>query len=133
MEFEQTKEFLRSNHRGVVTTFQRNGAAQSSIVVCGAYQDYMALVSVRGRSAKVRNLRRDPRLSACIYAGERGEEYVALYGKAELEVGEGVWPQVRRIVERYQQPDTIEEYMGELMAESFAIITLAPERALFGP
>ena len=53
MDFEQARIFLQSNHRGVVTTFQRNGAAQSSIVVCGAYQDYLALVSVRGKSAKV--------------------------------------------------------------------------------
>ena len=61
MDFEQARPFLENNHRGVVTTFQRNGAAQSSIVVCGAYQGYMALVSVQGKSAKVRNLRRDPR------------------------------------------------------------------------
>jgi hypothetical protein len=48
MEFEEVRPFLEANHRGVVTTFQRNGAAQASIVVCGPYQGNMALVSVRG-------------------------------------------------------------------------------------
>ena len=70
MDFEQARTFLQSNHRGVVTTFQRNGAAQSSIVVCGAYQDYLALVSVRGESAKVRNLRRDPRCTVTATAAD---------------------------------------------------------------
>jgi len=83
MDFEQARIFLQSNHRGVVTTFQRNGAAQSSIVVCGAYQDYLALVSVRGKSAKVRNLRRDPRCTVTATAAD-WRNYVVLEGKATL-------------------------------------------------
>jgi len=83
MDFEQARTFLQSNHRGVVTTFQHNGAAQSSIVVCGAYQNYLALVSVRGKSAKVRNLRRDPRCTVTATAAD-WRNYVVLEGKATL-------------------------------------------------
>lgn len=83
MDFEQARTFLKNNHRGVVTTFQRNGAAQSSIVVCGAYQDYLALVSVRGKSAKVRNLRRDPRCTVTATAAD-WRNYVVVEGKATL-------------------------------------------------
>ena len=83
MDFEQARTFLKTNHRGVVTTFQRNGAAQSSIVVCGAYQDYLALVSVRGKSAKVRNLRRDPRCTVTATAAD-WRNYVVVEGKATL-------------------------------------------------
>ena len=129
---ERLRKFLAPPRIAVLATVGASGAAQIT-PVWYAFEDGRLIVAAAESSAKIRNLRRDPRLSACIYAGERGEEYVALYGKAELAFGEGVWPQVRRIVERYQQPDTIEEYMSELMAESFAIITLAPERALFGP
>ncbi|HEU0020275.1 MAG TPA: TIGR03618 family F420-dependent PPOX class oxidoreductase [Dehalococcoidia bacterium] len=83
MDFEQARHFLENNHRGVVTTFQRNGAAQSSIVVCGAYQDYLALVSVRGNSAKVRNLRRDPRCTVVATAAD-WRSYVVVEGQATL-------------------------------------------------
>ena len=83
MDFEQARPFLENNHRGVVTTFQRNGAAQCSIVVCGAYQDYLALVSVRGKSAKVRNLRRDPRCTVVATAAD-WRNYVVVEGKATL-------------------------------------------------
>jgi PPOX class probable F420-dependent enzyme len=83
MEFEEVRPFLESNHRGVVTTFQRNGAAQASIVVCGPYLGNMALVSVRGNSAKVRNLRRDPRCTVVATAAD-WRSYVVVEGQAQL-------------------------------------------------
>jgi PPOX class probable F420-dependent enzyme len=83
MEFEEVRPFLESNHRGVVTTFQRNGAAQASIVVCGPYLGNMALVSVRGNSVKVRNLRRDPRCTVVATAADWGS-YVVVEGQAQL-------------------------------------------------
>ena len=61
MEFEDVRPHFESNHRGVITTFQGNGAGHSSIVVCGAYQGNAAFVIVWGNSAKTRNLRQDPR------------------------------------------------------------------------
>ena len=61
MDFEEARPFMEKNHRGVITTYQRNGAMHTSIVVCGAYQGNAAFVIVRGDSAKTRNLRRDPR------------------------------------------------------------------------
>ena len=83
MEFEEARPFLESNHRGVVTTFRRNGAAHSSIVVCGPYQGNMALVAVRGNSVKVRNLRRDPRCTVAATAAD-WRSYVMVEGQAQL-------------------------------------------------
>ena len=61
MEFQDYENFVKSNHRGVITTYRRNGAGHGSIVVCGAYQGKAAFVIVRGNSVKVGNLRRDNR------------------------------------------------------------------------
>jgi PPOX class probable F420-dependent enzyme len=83
MEFEDAVPFLRSNHRAVVTTFRRNGAAHSSIVVCGAYQGNMALVAVRGNSVKVRNLRRDPRCTVAATSAD-WRSCVVVEGQAQL-------------------------------------------------
>jgi len=83
MNFEDVRPFLERNHRGVVMTVQPNGAMQSSIVVCGAYQGNAALVSVRGNSAKVRNLRGDPRCTVLTVTGDwRG--YAVVEGQARL-------------------------------------------------
>ena len=78
MEFEQARPFMETNHRGVITTMQRNGAMQNSIVVCGAYQGNAAFVSVRGNSQKVRNLRREPRCT--VMAVDDGWRQRALTG-----------------------------------------------------
>ena len=61
MEFQDYENFVKGNHRGVITTYRRNGAGHGSIVVCGAYQGKAAFVIVRGNSVKVGNLRRDNR------------------------------------------------------------------------
>lgn len=83
MEFEEVRPFLQRHHRGVVTTYQPNGAAHSSIVVCGAYQGHAAFVIVRGKSVKARNLRRDPRCTVlAVTADWRG--WVTVEGTAQL-------------------------------------------------
>lgn len=83
MEFEAAKAFLESNHRGVVTTTQKNGAAHDSIVVCGHYQGKMIFVSVRGNSRKVYNLRRDPRCTV-LGVSDDWRSYVVVEGQAQL-------------------------------------------------
>lgn len=129
---ERLEEFLRPPRIAVVATVGRDGTPQITPVWYG-YEDGRLIVAANEDSAKVRNLRRDPRLSVCVYEGERGAEYAALYGRADVDTGDGVWPRVRAIVERYEKPEDVEEYMRELMSERFAIITLVPERVLFGP
>ena len=83
MNFEDVRPFLERNHRGVLTTVQPNGAMQTSIVVCGAYQGNAALVSVSGDSAKVRNLRRDSRCTVLAVTGD-WRSYVVVEGEARL-------------------------------------------------
>jgi PPOX class probable F420-dependent enzyme len=83
MEFAEVCPFLEVNHRGVVTTFQRNGAVQASIVVCGPYQSNIAFVSVRGNSAKIRNLRRDPHCTVLAVTAD-WRSYVVAEGEARL-------------------------------------------------
>ncbi len=83
MEFEQVKPFLANNHRAVVNTLGASGGIQSSIVVCGAYQEYMAFVSVRGRSAKIRNLRRNSRCTVVATSAD-WRNYVVVEGEAQL-------------------------------------------------
>ena len=83
MEFKDIRPFLETNHRGVVTTFQSNGAAQASIVVCGAHEGSVAFVSVRGDSAKVRNLRRDARCTV-LTVTEGWRSYAVVEGTAQI-------------------------------------------------
>ena len=83
MEFEQAKDFLSTNHRAVVNTINSNGYIQSSIVVAGTYQDYLALVSIRGRSSKITNLRKKSKCTVNITSSD-WRNYVVIEGDATL-------------------------------------------------
>ncbi len=131
-DVEKLEKFLRPPRTAVVATVRRDGAPQVT-PVWYAYDGGRMTIAANESSAKVRNLRRDPRISVCVYEGDRGAEYAALYGRADVDTGDGVWPRVRAIVERYEKPEDVEDYMRELMSERFAIITLTPDRVLFGP
>ena len=83
MEFEDVRPFLESHHRGVISTRGPSGATQSSIVVCGAYRDQAVFVSVRGSSAKVRNLRQDP-ICTVLAVTDDWRSYAVIEGTAQL-------------------------------------------------
>ena len=83
MTFDDVRPFLERHHRGVITTFQPDGSAHASIVVCGAYQGHAAFVIVRGNSVKVRNLRRDPRCTV-LAVSEDWRSWATVEGEAQL-------------------------------------------------
>ncbi len=137
MEFEEVRPFLERNHWGVVTTFQSNGAAHSSIVVCGAYQDHAAFVAVRGRSAKVRNLRRDARCTVLAVTRD-WHSWVAVEGEAKLHDGANTDAEKFRQLLRnvysacgdQDHPDW-EEYDRAMVAQEAVVVLVRPQR-VFG-
>ena len=62
---ENIRAFCAQTHRGVLTTFRRNGAAQMSIVSCGPLKNGVAFTVTFDR-AKLLNLKRDPRCSLLV-------------------------------------------------------------------
>jgi uncharacterized pyridoxamine 5'-phosphate oxidase family protein len=63
MTIDDMLPFLESNHLWGVTTFRKNGAAQVSILSSRVYRGKAVFV-VAGNTAKLANLKRDPRCSA---------------------------------------------------------------------
>ena len=66
---DKVRGFATETHRGVLTTFRRNGAAQMSIISCGPFRDGVAFTVTEERS-KLWNLRRDPPLLAAGVPGK---------------------------------------------------------------
>jgi PPOX class probable F420-dependent enzyme len=137
MEFEDVRPFLEANHRGVVTTVRPNGAVQASVVVCGPYHDQVALVSVRGDSAKIRNLRRDPRCTVLTVAPD-WRSYVVIEGQAQfLDAGNTEAEELRRCLREVyracgggEHPDW-EEY-DRVMRERRAVVLLVRPDRIYG-
>jgi PPOX class probable F420-dependent enzyme len=83
MKFEDARHFLEKNHRCVVSTHRPDGAAHSSIVVCGAYQEQAVFASVHQKSVKVHNLRGDPRCTV-LAVTNNWHSFVTIEGEASL-------------------------------------------------
>ena len=79
---DKTREFLAQTHRGVVTTFRKNGAVQLSIVSCGSYRSGVAFTVTSTRS-KYWNLKRDPRCSLLV-SNENWWGFVVVEGRAQI-------------------------------------------------
>ena len=134
MEFRDYEQFVQNNHRGVITTFQRNGAGHSSIVVCGAYQGKAAFVIVRGTSAKVRNLRRDNRCTVMAVADD-WRSFAVVEGEAELKDYRNTDQEAMRVELREvyracgdsDHPDW-EEYDRAMVEQDAVIVLVTPQR-----
>ncbi len=79
---DNVREFISQNHRAVLSTFRRDGAAQLSIVSVGPYRNGGAFTTTADR-AKLANLRRDPRCSLLV-SKDDWWGYVVLEGRAIL-------------------------------------------------
>jgi PPOX class probable F420-dependent enzyme len=96
-------EFWREKHHCAVTSLKQDGSPH--VVPMGVVVDPdagLAFAITSGRSQKVANLRRDPRIAVCQV--DRGR-WSTIEGTAEvMDDAESVADAVRRYAERYRTP-----------------------------
>jgi PPOX class probable F420-dependent enzyme len=134
MQFEDVRPFLQRHHRGVITTYQPNGAAHASVVVCGAYEGQAAFVIVRGTSVKARNLRRDPRCTVLAVTADwrswvsvEGQAQLFDYGNTDGEKLRVLLRNVYRACGDKDHPDW-EEYDQAMREQDAVVVLVRPER-----
>lgn len=137
MEFSEAAPFLEANHRAVVSTHQAGGGIQNSIVVAGPLRGQMGFVSVWGKTAKVRNLRRDPRCSVLTVTSD-WRSYVVVEGQAILHDSGNTGAEELRLLRRAvysacgggEHPDW-EEY-DRVMQDQDAVVVLTSPDKVYG-
>ncbi|MCG5439054.1 PPOX class F420-dependent oxidoreductase [Micromonospora sp. NPDC007208] len=88
-------DFLRPRHHVVLMTTRADGRPQSSPVSAGVDGQGRLVVSTYPERAKVSNLRRDPRVSACVLSDDWNGPWVQIDGTAEvLDLPEALEPLV---------------------------------------
>ncbi|WP_406037223.1 PPOX class F420-dependent oxidoreductase [Micromonospora sp. NBC_00898] len=88
-------EFLRPRHKVVLMTTRADGRPQSSPVSCGVDGAGRLVISTYPERAKVTNIRRDPRVSACVLSDDWNGPWVQVDGTAEvLDLPEALEPLV---------------------------------------
>ncbi len=130
MELERARAFVRENHRAVVSTRRADGQPQLSPVVCGVDADGMITVSTRETAMKVKNLRRDPRVSLCVLNDGFFGDWIQVDGTADIV---SLPEAMELLVEYYrslsgEHPDW-DEYRAAMERDQRVLVRIDIERA----
>ncbi len=130
MDLERARAFVRDNHRAVVSTRRADGQPQLSPVVCGVDADGMITVSTRETAMKVKNLRRDPRVSLCVLNDGFFGDWIQVDGTADIV---SLPEAMELLVEYYrslsgEHPDW-DEYRAAMERDQRVLVRIDIERA----
>jgi PPOX class probable F420-dependent enzyme len=120
--------FVSENHRAVLATRRAGGDPQMSPVTVGVEDDRI-VISSRETAYKVRNIRKDPRVSLCVMNDGFFGQWIQVDGTADLmSLPEAMEP----LVEYYrgirgEHPDW-DEYRAVMEKEQRLVIRIAIER-----
>ncbi|MGS2616478.1 PPOX class F420-dependent oxidoreductase [Micromonospora sp. LZ34] len=88
-------DFIRPRHKVILMTTRADGRPQSSPVAAGVDPAGRLVVSTYPERAKATNIRRDPRVSACVLSDDWNGPWVQIDGTAEvLDLPEALEPLV---------------------------------------
>ncbi|MFC7403545.1 PPOX class F420-dependent oxidoreductase [Georgenia alba] len=126
------EDFVRPRHHAVLLTHRAGGGVQMSPVTCGLDESGRLVVSTYPERAKATNLRRDPRVSACVLSDDFGGAWIQVDGTAEvLDLPEALEPLVEyfRCISG-EHPDW-DEYRQAMRDQGKSLIRMTIER--WGP
>jgi PPOX class probable F420-dependent enzyme len=130
MDLDAAREFVRDNHRAVMTMRRSNGDVQLSPVVCGVDAAGRLVVSTRETALKVKNLRKDPRVSMCVLNDGFFGDWIQVDGIAEVV---SLPDAMELLVEYYrslagEHPDW-DEYRASMERDRRVLVRVELERA----
>jgi PPOX class probable F420-dependent enzyme len=130
---ETARQFLRDHHHAVLVTRRRDGGVQTSPIAAGLDEAGRAIVSTLARSAKARNLQRDPRATLCVVPDSWFGKWIQVEGAAEVvqrpEAMDLLVDYYRRI--SGEHPDWA-DYRRAMDQQGRVLIRITLERAVIG-
>jgi PPOX class probable F420-dependent enzyme len=84
MRADEAREFIASHHRAVLATQRADGQPQLSPVACAVDAEGRVIISTRETAIKTRNVRRDPRVSLCVFTDGFFGPWAQVEGTAEV-------------------------------------------------
>ncbi|GAA4856339.1 PPOX class F420-dependent oxidoreductase [Saccharopolyspora rosea] len=134
MEIEEALEYVERNHRAVLSTLRRDGTPQLTPVLVTGDGAGHAVVSTTAGSAKVGNLRRDPRAWLCVLPDQFFGRWIQV--AADVDVVE--LPDAMPLLEDYYrrisgEHEDWDAYRRAMREEHRVALLLRPTRAVASP
>ena len=123
---DKAREFVANNHRAVMITRRSAGGLQSSPVTVGIDSDGRVVISSRETAYKVRNLRRRPTATLCIFTDNFFGAWIQIDGTVQIvplpQAMDGLIDYYRRI--SGEHPDW-DDYRRAMVDQQRVLIRLA--------
>ena len=129
MNRDDALEFVSKNHRAVLVTRKADEGLQTSPITVGVDADHYVVISSRETAYKVRNLKRDPRATLCVFSDSFFGEWIQIDGAADLI---SMPDAMERLVDYYRRisgehPDW-DEYRSAMKEQKRLIIRISIDR-----
>ena len=130
MDVDEARDFVSKNHRGVLVTRRSDGWPQTSPVIATVDGAGRIVVSSRETAYKVKNLRRDPRVTYTAMNDAFFGAWAQIEGTAEIislpEAMDGLIEYYRSSAGEHPDWD---DYRAAMERDRRVIIAITPERA----
>ncbi len=130
MDLESARDFVRTNHRGVLATRRPSGGIQQSPVLATVDGDGRVVISTRETALKTSNLRADPWAQICVFTDKFFGPWIYIEGTVEVvSLPEAMEPLID-YYERFpgENPDW-DDYRERMRRERRVLLRLTPQRA----
>ena len=130
MDIDHARDFIRVNHRAVLTTYFADGRVQVSPVTVGVDDAGRVVISTRETATKTRNLARDPRAVLCVFTDAFFGDWIVVEGRAEVV---GLPEAMEPLVEYYrgisgEHPDW-DDYRAAMVRDRRVLVRVTITRA----
>ena len=130
MELAEAREFMRSNHRGVLAARKPGGGIHQSPILVTVDDHGRAIISSRETAYKVKYLRRDPWVQLCVFTEAFFGRWIFAEGSADvLSLPEAMDP----LIDYYKRfPDDNppwDEYRERMRQEKRVLIRITLDHA----
>ncbi|MGD2158292.1 MAG: PPOX class F420-dependent oxidoreductase [Anaerolineales bacterium] len=130
MDIDKARAFIKDNHRAVMMTYRRSGGPQLTPVAVGLDGEGRAIVSTRETAYKVHNLRRDPRVSLCVFVDEFYGEWIQIDGRADVvSLPDAMEPLVDYYKRTWGEHPDWDEYREAMEKEKRVLLRIEIDRA----
>ncbi len=130
MDIAEALDYCRAHHRSVLIARKPGGDPQPSPVAHGVDGDGRIVVSSRQTAYKVRNLRRDPRVTLCAFPDEWFGRWIVVEGTADiLDLPDAMEPLVAYYRQVAGEHADWDEYRAAMERERRVLIRITPTSA----
>ena len=135
MDARDVNEFLAGIKMAVMATINHDGSPHLSPNWYYYDEERLFFVTTKGRK-KFFNLKRDQRMSVCVYEPPLASDYVVVQGTAtidDLVPTSELWGTARLVIERYVDADDVDAYVERWKTEPRILVAITPEKIYTRP